>query len=311
MKRHAKSKKITAFMMALLLIIGGTFAYAFAESDADQSEENPETSETCAHENTVVDEAVEPTCTETGLTEGSHCTDCGEVLVAQEEVAALGHDYEDVVTDATCTESGYTVYPCTGCGDTYTGDETSAIGHWYGLWTTNEDGTHSATCKRTDCDYEATIDCAQAIVDGETVGMEYTVTISDELLSYCPVCGVLGEVELEEEDEAEIEEVDDDAIPTRGELIVHAGAEPYDGVLYAVTAAYEYSGKVIPFEGTVSVSVPLELDDDFRVVRVDVTEATDTTERSEEWTTITYTCEDGILSFETDAEGLFLIIAAE
>ena len=32
-----------------------------------------------------------PTCTETGLTEGKHCSVCGEVLVAQEVVAALGH----------------------------------------------------------------------------------------------------------------------------------------------------------------------------------------------------------------------------
>ena len=44
----------------------------------------------CEH-NVVVDEAVEATCTSTGLTEGSHCGRCGEVLTAQEEVPALGH----------------------------------------------------------------------------------------------------------------------------------------------------------------------------------------------------------------------------
>ena len=32
-------------------------------------------------------------CTESGLTEGSHCSVCDEVLVAQEEVPALGHSY--------------------------------------------------------------------------------------------------------------------------------------------------------------------------------------------------------------------------
>ena len=39
----------------------------------------------------VVDAAVAPTCTETGKTEGKHCSVCGTVTVAQEEVAALGH----------------------------------------------------------------------------------------------------------------------------------------------------------------------------------------------------------------------------
>jgi hypothetical protein len=41
---------------------------------------------------TVVDESVAPTCTENGLTEGSHCSECGEVFVAQEVVPATGHE---------------------------------------------------------------------------------------------------------------------------------------------------------------------------------------------------------------------------
>ena len=46
----------------------------------------------CDHTETVMDEAKAPTCTETGLTEGSHCAKCGKVMVAQETVDALGHD---------------------------------------------------------------------------------------------------------------------------------------------------------------------------------------------------------------------------
>lgn len=58
----------------------------------------------------VTDEAVAPNCTETGLTEGKHCSVCNEVLVAQKTVPANGHNYEEVVTDPTCTEQGYTTH---------------------------------------------------------------------------------------------------------------------------------------------------------------------------------------------------------
>ena len=51
----------------------------------------------------VVDEAVEATCTETGLTEGKHCSVCGAVLVAQETVEAKDHSYDD---NGVCTECG-------------------------------------------------------------------------------------------------------------------------------------------------------------------------------------------------------------
>ena len=43
----------------------------------------------------VIDAKVEPTCTEKGKTEGKHCSVCNEVLVAQEEIAALGHHFID------------------------------------------------------------------------------------------------------------------------------------------------------------------------------------------------------------------------
>ena len=41
----------------------------------------------------VKDPAVPATCTEPGMTEGSHCSACGEILVAQEAVDAVGDDF--------------------------------------------------------------------------------------------------------------------------------------------------------------------------------------------------------------------------
>lgn len=60
-----------------------------------------------------------PTCTEKGYTTYT-CATCGDHYTA-DEVAALGHDYEAVVTAPTCTEDGYTTYTCRNCGDRRTG----------------------------------------------------------------------------------------------------------------------------------------------------------------------------------------------
>lgn len=79
------------------------------------------------HVHTVVtDAAVAVTCTTSGLTEGSHCATCGEVLVAQETIPATGHT---VVTDAavaaTTLASGLTEGShCSTCGEVFVAQET-------------------------------------------------------------------------------------------------------------------------------------------------------------------------------------------
>ena len=66
----------------------------------------------------VIDEGKDATCTESGLTEGSHCELCGEVIKAQEVIPAKGHTaVTDPKVPATCTETGLTAgLHCSVCG---------------------------------------------------------------------------------------------------------------------------------------------------------------------------------------------------
>ena len=71
-----------------------------------------------AHEHTVVaDPAVEPTCTESGLTEKKYCSACKAVLKEPEIITALGHDFGswEIVREATEEEEGWEARHCSRC----------------------------------------------------------------------------------------------------------------------------------------------------------------------------------------------------
>ena len=79
----------------------------------------------CEHNN-VSNTIVGTTCT----TDGSYtttCDDCGEVLYT-EITPATGHDYDNIVTDPTCVEAGYTEHICAICDYSYTDSEVPATG---------------------------------------------------------------------------------------------------------------------------------------------------------------------------------------
>ena len=86
-------------------------------------------------------EGYEPTCTETGLTDGVKCVRCGEWISEPETIRALGHDYHETErVDATCTEPGLITYVCSrDASHTYT-EPIDPTGHAYGLtdWTWTE-----------------------------------------------------------------------------------------------------------------------------------------------------------------------------
>lgn len=77
----------------------------------------------------------------------------GQTLCVSETVLSVpdnhAHKHEAVETVApTCTDGGYTVYACK-CGDTYTADETDALGHTWGEWEVTVEATVEAGGEET------------------------------------------------------------------------------------------------------------------------------------------------------------------
>lgn len=74
------------------------------------------------HTKVVTEAAVEPTCDTVGYTESSYCSVCGLTISEKTEIAALGHDFSEVILDdehfayeATCTHYDLYRYSCIRC----------------------------------------------------------------------------------------------------------------------------------------------------------------------------------------------------
>ena len=195
MKRFFKTLVLVSLLAVVLLSVASC---DLIKGNTDEQET------TVAHDHVIVtDEAVAPTCTETGLTEGSHCSVCNDVLVAQEVVDALGHSYEAVVTAPTCTEAGYTTYTC-ACGDTYVGDDVVALGHTIAV-----DAAVAPTCTATGltegshCSVCGEVFAAQEVIAalGHTVVVDAAVapTCTEAGLSEGSHCSVCNEVLVAQE----------------------------------------------------------------------------------------------------------------
>lgn len=93
----------------------------------------------------VIDPAKDATCTQTGLTEGKHCSVCGETLVAQTEVPMKPHTPKATeIVPATCTEDGTAGgIVCAVCGTTLEGSKRIPARHHYV-------GGYCTVCERQD-----------------------------------------------------------------------------------------------------------------------------------------------------------------
>ena len=124
----------------------------------------------------VVDKAVAPTCTETGLTEGKHCSVCNAVLVEQEVVKAKGHtEVIDKAVEPTCTKTGLTEGKhCSVCGEVLVEQEVvKAKGH-----TEVIDGAVEPTCTKTGLtEGKHCSVCGEVLVEQEVVpALGFTVS---------------------------------------------------------------------------------------------------------------------------------------
>ena len=186
-------------------------------------------------------DAKAPTCTETGWEEYDTCSRCD--YTTKVEIPAPGHDYTEKVVKPTCEKGGYTLHTCKKCNDSYKDHQTKTLLHWYGEWTSNGDGTHSATCKRKDCKHVGKTECA--IVEFKQD--EATRTL-------CHVCGNVSDgthLALVEEVTTEGEHL------PYGELVLRMGETANGNTLLSV--CFEVSGKLTQPKGEVKITMPAEL----------------------------------------------------
>ena len=188
-------------------------------------------------------DAKAPTCTEIGWNEYDACQREGCDYTTKVEIPAPGHDYTEKVVKPTCGKGGYTLHTCKKCNDSYKDHQTKTLLHWYGEWTSNGDGTHSATCKRKDCKHVGKTECA--IVEFKQD--EATRTL-------CPVCGNVSDsthLALVEEVKAEGEHL------PYGEPVLRMGETANGNTLLSV--CFEVSGKLTQPKGEVKITMPAEL----------------------------------------------------
>lgn len=149
----------------------------------------------------VIDDVLLPTCTNTGLTEGSHCSVCREVLTAQEVIPSTGHtEVLDETVAATCTTTGLTEGShCSVCNEIL--EKQASIPRLNHSIKTVIDkeatcgkvGSKHNECIRSGCSYKeiaVTIPATgKHTYDKYIVSKEATIFAEGQEIRVCKVCG--------------------------------------------------------------------------------------------------------------------------
>ena len=152
----------------------------------------------------VIDTAVAVvSCAASGLTEGSHCSICGKVLVSQVYIPAPEHTWvRDTAVAATCITTGLTEgWHCSVCGEVWIAQrETPATGQHH--WVTGDDAV-AATCTETGLTASIYCSVCDTVKAQEIVPAKGHIAVNDTCYDatctksglwggqHCSVCGVV------------------------------------------------------------------------------------------------------------------------
>ena len=161
---------------------GGYTAYTCSRCTASYQDD---TTDAKGH-TPVTDEAVPATCSATGLTEGSHCSVCGEVLVAQQVVEKLAHTpITDEAVAPTCSATGLTEGShCSVCGEVLVAQQVvNKVNHKYNAVVTEPTCTSAGYTTYT-CIYN----CGSSYTDNmvSMLGHNYESVVTE------PTCTSVG-----------------------------------------------------------------------------------------------------------------------
>ena len=170
--------EVTESISENLMISGGTFTVDVTEYCMEGYHTVDDDSDgfyTYGAHSVVTDEAKDPSCTDTGLTEGSHCDGCGKTLVAQKVIDALGHKEGEAVIENNVEpdfekDGSYdTVIYCTTCQS-----QLSRI--------TTVVPAKIAVAVIGENKYETLAAAIAAAAQGETVTLKMDVTLTEKLV---------------------------------------------------------------------------------------------------------------------------------